>query len=93
MERMSSRNERTTEAAQMPQDMPTSPWTETFQNAQTFAFDAASQANRQSQPSQQGQQGQMTSGARDQKIQAQGHADADAARPTQDALSEIFNGI
>ena len=61
----------------MPQDMPTSPWTETFQNAESVAF----QANRQ------------TSDGPDRMIQAQRHADSDAARPTQDALSEIFNGV
>ncbi len=84
MERMLTRNDSKMEAAQMPQDMPTSPWTETFQNAETFTSHAASQANHPSQ---------TATGAQDQQIQAQRHADADAARPTQDALSEIFNGV
>ncbi len=81
VERMASRNEKMTETAQVPQDMPTSPWTETFQNAETFAI----QASRHNQRNQQAE------GTTDRP--AQRHAESDAARPTQDALSEIFNGV
>ncbi len=90
MERMASRNEKMTETAQVPQDMPTSPWTETFQNAATFASQAASPANRQSQRSQQIQPAQRQAAT---SRPAASRTDSDAARPTQDALSEIFNGV
>ncbi len=75
MERVVTRREKKMEAAPMQQDMPTSPWTETFQNAESFMSHA-------SRPNQAGQQDQ-----------AQRHADSDADRPTQDALSTIFNGV
>ncbi len=57
-------------AMDQTQEMPTSPWTELFQQTESSAAGAANQ----------------------QDDQAQRPMEADANRPTHDALSAIFNG-